>query len=109
MFYEYCLILNTEKCHYMFLGKTSASDLLRICGEDLEASELKTVLGIPADNSENHIKSLCSKACQKLGILQRISNQLDTQKKPFIRLCNKISVLLLPHLFGYFFQEDQIL
>ena len=68
----------------MYLGKDSRSDLLRFCGEDLVASELETVLGIQIDNKlnfENHIKSLCNKASQKLGALQRISNMLDTQKK----------------------------
>ena len=78
------MILNPEKCHYMCLGKDSASHLLRFCGEDLVTSELETVLGIQIDNKlnfENHIKSLCSKASQKLGALQRISNMLDTQKK----------------------------
>ena len=68
----------------MCLGKDSVSDLLRFCGQDLEASELETVLGIKPDNKlnfENHVNSLCSKASQKLGALQRISNLLDTQKK----------------------------
>ena len=83
-FNENCMILNPEKCHYMCLGKDSASDLLRFFGEDLVASELETVLVIQIDNKlnfENHIKSLCNKASQKLGALQRISNMLDTEKK----------------------------
>ena len=68
----------------MCIGKDSAGDLRRCCGEDLVASELETVLGIQIDNKlnfENHIKSLCNKASQKLGALQRISNMLDRQKK----------------------------
>ena len=68
----------------MCLGKDFVSDLLRLCGEDLEASEFETALAIQTDdkvNSEKRIKSLCSKASQKLGALQRISNPLDTQKK----------------------------
>ena len=68
----------------MCLGKDSVSDLLRFCGEDLEASELETVLGIEIDNKlnfEKHIKSLCRKASQKLGAIQRISNLLETQNK----------------------------
>ena len=83
-FHENCVFLNPEKCHYMSLGKNSESDLLRFCGEVFEASEIETVLGIQIDNklnSENHIKSLCSKASQKLGALQRFSNLLDAQKK----------------------------
>ena len=52
------MILNQEKCHYMCPGKDSVSDLLRFCGEELEASELETVLGVQIDNKlnfENHI------------------------------------------------------
>ena len=44
------MILNQEKCHYMCPGKDSVSDLLRFCGEELEASELETVLGVQIDN-----------------------------------------------------------
>ena len=66
----------------MCLGKDSAGDLLRFCGEDLVASELEIVLGIQIYNKLNlYHKSLCNKASQKLGPLQRISNMLDTQKK----------------------------
>ena len=78
------MILNPEKCHYICLGKDYVSDLLRFCGEVLETNELETVIGIQINNKlnfENHTKSLCSKASQKLGALQRFSNLLDAQKK----------------------------
>ena len=68
----------------MSLGKDSEVDLLRFCGEVLEVSQTEIVLGIQIDhklNFENHMKSLCSKASQKLGTLQRFSNLLDAQKK----------------------------
>ena len=58
----------------MSLGKDFESDLLRFCGEVLEASELETVLEIQIDNKlnfKNHIKSLCSKASKKLCAFQR--------------------------------------
>ena len=45
--------------------KDSISNLLRLYGEVLEASELETLFGIQIGNKlnfENHIKSLCSKA-----------------------------------------------
>ena len=45
-FRENYMILNPEKCHYMCLGKDSVSDLLRFCGESLEATELQTGLVI---------------------------------------------------------------
>ena len=92
------MILNPEKCHYMSFGKDFDGDLLRFCAEVLEASQTETVLGIQIDklNFENHIKSLCSKASQKLGALQRFSNLLDAQKKSSVQFYNKISVQLLP-------------
>ena len=83
-FHENCMILNPEKCHYMSLRKDSEGDLLRFCGEVLEASQIETVLEIQINNKlnfENYIKSLCSKASQKLGALQRFSSLLDAQKK----------------------------
>ena len=86
-FHENCMILNPEKCHYMSLGKDSEGDLLKFCGEVLEASQTETVLGIQIYNKlnfENHIKSFCSKASQKLGALQRFSDLLDAQKKNFL-------------------------
>ena len=76
------MLFNSEKCHYMILEKDS--DILRFCGEVLEASQIESVLGIQIDNKlmfENHIKSLCSKASPKLGALQRLSNLLEAQKK----------------------------
>ena len=68
-FLQNFLILNPEK--------DSEGDLLRFCGEVLEASQIETLLGIQIDNKlnfENHIKSHCSKGSQKLGSLQRFPN-----------------------------------
>ena len=81
-----------EKSPYMCLGKDSLGDLLRFCEDDLEVGELETVLGIQIDNKlnfGNHFKSLFRKAFRNLGVLQIISNLLDTQKK---NLFSKISV-----------------
>ena len=85
------MILNLEKCHYMSLGKDSVSDSLRFCGEVLEGGELETVLGIQIDNKlnfENRIKSLCSKASQKIGALQRLTYLLNAQKKKKKKICS---------------------
>ena len=71
----------------MSLGKDAKSDLLRICGEVHEGSELETVLGTQIDsklNFENYIKSLCGKVSQKLGGLQRFSNLFDAQTKSLL-------------------------
>ena len=55
------MILYPEKYHYTCLGKDSVSDLLRVCGEDLESSERETVLKMQSGNKlnfKNHIDSL---------------------------------------------------
>ena len=68
----------------MCLEKNSVSDLLRFCGDNLETSKLETVLGIQINNKSNfetHIKSLCTKASQKLEVSQSISNLLVAEKK----------------------------
>ena len=55
------MILNPEKCHYMSLGNDFEGDLLRVCGEVPEASQIETVLGIQTNNKlnfANHIKTL---------------------------------------------------
>ena len=93
-------------------GKDSVSNLLRFFGENPKVSELETVLEIQIGNKlnhENHIISLCSKASQKLGALQRILNLLDTQKE------NLLFSSIIKSQFSYcpfdliFTQEDQIL
>ena len=57
---------NPEKLSASVLEKKdSISNLPRLYGEVLEASELETLFGIQIGNKlnfENHIKSLCSKA-----------------------------------------------
>ena len=45
-FYENCILLSPEKCHYMYLRANCVTDLLRFYGEDLEATELETILRI---------------------------------------------------------------
>ena len=66
---------------------------------------MEIVLGMQAGNKfnfENHIKSLCSKAFQKLGELQRFLNLLQTQKKNILfgsKLKSQFSYCLLVWIF----------
>ena len=49
----------------MCLGKEATVDLQSLCGEDIKASELGTVLGVEVENKLSykiHIETLCSKA-----------------------------------------------
>ena len=73
-------ILHPGKCHSLLVlllvpQQDAVRNLLQFCGEDLQVSELETVLGLQIDNKlnfESHIKTLCSKASRKLGPLQQI-------------------------------------
>ena len=44
------MILNPDKCHYIFLGKNTISHLLQYCGEYFKANERETVLGKEIDS-----------------------------------------------------------
>ena len=91
------MILNPEKCHYICLGKDYVSDLLRFCGEVLEASELETELGIQIDNFENHIKSLCSKSLPNTREITNILKSVRCAKEQsFVHHYYKISAQLFP-------------
>ena len=79
------MLLNSEKCHYICLGKDSVSDLLRFCGEDLEASELETLLRIQIDN-KSKIR----------GITKYLKSARYAKEKYLVLFCNIISVQLLP-------------
>ena len=53
----------------------------------LENSKEEVILGIAIDNKltfDNHIKSICRKAGQKLSALSRISPYLETDKKELL-------------------------
>ena len=83
-FTENFMILNPDKCHYMCLGKDAENDISKFCDKELKSSELETVLGIEIDHKltfESHVKTLCSKAANKLSALQRIVNIIDEEKR----------------------------
>ena len=84
----------------MCLGKDYVRDLLRFCGEVLETSKLETVLGIQIDsklNFENHIKSLCSKASQKTGIITKnLKSVRYAKEKSSVQFYSKNSLELQP-------------
>ena len=102
------MILNPEKCHNMSLGKDSEGDLLRFCGETLEASQIETVLKIQIDNKlnfENHFKSLCNKASKKTSCITNILKSIRYAKeKPSVQFYNKISVQVLPTVLNVLFK-----
>ena len=74
-FYENFMILNPEKSHYMCIGKS------------LDDNKLLKILGIKIDKNldfNNHIKSICRKAGQKLSVLLIISSNLNMKQKKLL-------------------------
>ena len=69
-FYENFMILNPEKSHYMCLGKNL---------DDNEVLNFNKNL-----NFNNHIKSICRKAGQKLSALLRISSNLNMKQEKLL-------------------------
>ena len=73
-------ILHPGKCHSLHVllyvpQQVAVRNWLQFFREDLQVSELETVLELEIDNKlnfESHIKTLCSKASRKLGPLQQI-------------------------------------
>ena len=74
----------------MNLGQDSESDLLRFCGEVLEASQIETV-GIQTDNKlsfENYIKSLLPKT---RAITESRNSVRCAKERTSVQFYNKIS------------------
>ena len=87
-FFKNYMILNPEKCYFMYIGK-NISDLELLNLNDLNLKNCKEVeiLGITLDrnlNFKRQIKKICRKAGQKLSALQRISSHIKIDKKALL-------------------------
>ena len=75
------MTLNSLRIHYMCLGKNiDNNELLNFNNLTIKSRKEVEILGINIDNNldfNNHIKSICSKAGQKLSVLLRISSNLN--------------------------------
>ena len=87
-FYENFMILNPEKSHYMCLGKNlDDNEVLNFNNLIIESSKEVEILGIKIDknlNFNNHIKSICRKAGQKLSALLRTSSNLNMKQEKLL-------------------------
>ena len=87
-FYVSFMILNPEKSHYMCLGKDlNDNELLNFNKLIIKSNKEVEILGIKIDknlNSNNHIKSICRKAGQKLRALLIISSNLNMKQKKLL-------------------------
>ena len=86
-FHGNVMALNAKKCHYMCFGIGSENDDFILGGIKLPNSCEEKILGVIIDNElkfDPHIRSMCKKAAQKLGVLIRISSLLDPVKKKLV-------------------------
>ena len=82
-FSENFMILNPEKGHYMCLGENLDDNLYNLIKSSIEVE----ILGIKIDNNlnfNNHLKSICRKAGQKLSAFLRISTNLNMKQKEIL-------------------------
>ena len=84
-FYENFMILNPEKSNYMCPRKNvDDNEVPNFNNLIIESSKEVEILGIKIDenlNINNHIKSICRKAGQKLSPLLRTSSNLNMKQK----------------------------
>ena len=81
------MVLNAKKCHYMCFRIGSENDDFIFDGTKLPNSCKDKILGVIIDNElkfDPHISSMCKKAAQKLGVLNRISSLLDPEKEKLV-------------------------
>ena len=84
-FYEDYMILNTEKCHYMCMGKdVEENESLQISSRQKINSKEEVILAINIDRKlsfHQHIKNIYKKTGEKQSSLLRISPYLKNKKK----------------------------
>ena len=86
-FHENLMVRHAKKCHYMCFGIGSKNDDFIFDGTKLPNNCEEKRLGVIIDNElkfDLHIRSMCKKAAQKLGVLNRISSLLDPEKKKLV-------------------------
>ena len=82
-FFENYMMLNSEKCHYMYIGKNCVDDTFLQNGKMFKNSKEETILGVIIDNKlpfDSHINRICKKAGQELSALSRILAFIDLNK-----------------------------
>ena len=76
---------NTEKCHLIMITDQSAN--FQLGGSLIERSDCEKMLGVKIDyklNFDEHVKTLCSKANNKLRALARATPYTSVEKKKIL-------------------------
>ena len=83
-FYENYMILNPQKCDFMYLGKSKFDQEITYNNTKLDSTSSKDLLGVTIDQNLDfnaHINNICKKAGRKLNALSRLSMQLTDRQK----------------------------
>ena len=86
-FHKNLIVLNAKKCHYMRFGIGSENDNFIFDWIKLTKSCEEKILDVIIDDElkfDPHIRSMCKKAAQKLGVLNGMSSLLDPEKKKLV-------------------------
>ena len=86
-FHKNLMALNAKKCHNMCFGTSSENDDFVLNGIKLPNSCEEKILGVIIDNElkfDPHIRSMFKKTAPKLGVLNRISSLLYSEKKRLV-------------------------
>ena len=70
-FYEKYMVLNAGKCHFVFLGNNTESEIFLFHNIVMENSKEQKILGVTIDNKLNfksHTGELCKKLLRKLKL-----------------------------------------
>ena len=78
------MILNSEKYHYMCIGKNCTDDTFLRKSKKFKISKEETIVGVVIVkklNSDSHVSRMCKKVVQKLFTLSQISALIDFNKR----------------------------
>ena len=83
-FCENYMVLNSDKCHFMDLGKNTENETYFFNNTEMKNSNEEKILGITVGNKlkfKSHVKNFRKKASQKIWALSRLTNYLNDSEK----------------------------
>ena len=87
---------NSDKSH-LLLSCNERSTLV-IDGSSIETNTKEVLLGITIDKDlkfDDHVNSLCKKACQKLNALAHLAPYMNIEKRRIIMKAFRVSIWIL--------------
>ena len=88
------MVLNADKCHFVWLGKDMENETFIFNSLIFNNSNEEKIFGITIENKltfKSHVKILRRKASHKIGALSSLLNHLnDSQKRSISNFHNKV-------------------